>query len=136
MNLVGEEFIKDTLQSYKMPSYYSMTIAICGKFLICDDTESLSTLNLYDLSKNKVLLPQELKQRNIQAVYSCDLKNTFYCTFDGVFFIFEVNLKNFSLNRKIKIPDGVTVNKIKEFNDEDGNSFLVIACQDGVLLTC
>jgi hypothetical protein len=57
MNLVGEEYIKDTLQNYKMPNHYSNTIGICGKYLVCDDTNTLSTLNLYDLSKNNVILP-------------------------------------------------------------------------------
>ena len=38
--------------------------------------------------------------------------------------------------RKIEIPNGVIVNKIQEFNDEEGNPFLVMACQNGVLLTC
>lgn len=57
-----------------MPNYYSNSIGICGKYLVCDDTNTLSTLNLYDLSKNNVILPQDLKLKNIQAIYSCDLK--------------------------------------------------------------
>ena len=70
INLLDEEFIKDTLQSYIMPNYYSMTIGICENFLICDDIDSLSSLNLYDLSNDKVILPDELKLKNIQTVYS------------------------------------------------------------------
>ena len=40
------------------------------------------------------------------------------------------------MKRKIKIPHEAPVNKIKEFNGEDGNPFLIIVCQNGYLLTC